>query len=486
MMLTLIRALRAPPRVHRVRALAAAVPAHLEADFVASLRRDCGVGDGDHVVASVSGGCDSVALLHLLARTRERFDPPLAVSVATFDHGTRGGASREDAAFVAALAARYGLACETHAWAGGGGTQASYRAWRRDEASAAAASAAAGTAPAAHVALGHHADDQVEGFLLRLARGSRLTKVAAGMAPRFGVFVRPLLSATKDDLRAYLDGLGEAWREDASNADPTAYRRNAARLDVAPALAEFCGGRDALRARLAALKQQSAFYDAWVAAEADAVLKAAARPDGGLDLAVLVGAPVPVRHEALNRFCRAAVGDDAYAVPFARLLEADARIVDAADGAWSLDLPRALALERVGGRLAARPAAPPPPPPPRTAGRVEVAGELARLRVVEGDPAGAAMGAVPPRLALRQPRPGDLFHAPWRPSSTKLAQFLRGQGVAAGDRGSTPVLADAATGAILAVFLPGGPVVARPHAPDADDAAAYRLRVTEAAFDDPP
>ena len=141
MMLTLIRALRAPPRVHRVRALAAAVPAHLEADFVASLRRDCGVGDGDHVVASVSGGCDSVALLHLLARTRAAAG--VGASVVTFDHATRGAESSADAAFVADVAASYGLACAAHRWRGAPGTQATYRAWRRDVAAAAAAAAAA-------------------------------------------------------------------------------------------------------------------------------------------------------------------------------------------------------------------------------------------------------------------------------------------------------------------------------------------------------
>ena len=71
-----------------------------------------------------------------------------------------------------------------------------------------------------------------ETFLLRLSRGARLSKLAAGVAPRQGPFVRPLLGLAKADLIAYLEAAGEGWREDASNREDV-YLRNRARFPAA-------------------------------------------------------------------------------------------------------------------------------------------------------------------------------------------------------------------------------------------------------------
>eukprot|EP00629_Pelagomonadales_sp_RCC1024_P001167 CAMPEP_0119285280 /NCGR_PEP_ID=MMETSP1329-20130426/31894_1 /TAXON_ID=114041 /ORGANISM="Genus nov. species nov., Strain RCC1024" /LENGTH=287 /DNA_ID=CAMNT_0007285987 /DNA_START=116 /DNA_END=975 /DNA_ORIENTATION=- len=257
----------------------------VEAAFRRALRDDCGVRPGDAVVASVSGGCDSTALLHLLARSDVR------LSVVTFDHRQRGAASAGDAAFVEALARRYGLPCRTETWTGGKGSQAAFRDWRR------AVLADRAREEGAHVALGHHADDDAETFLLRLARGARLSKLAAGVAPRQGPFVRPLLQLAKADLVAYLEAAGEGWREDASNREDV-YLRNRARLSVAPPLADLCGGEARLRARLASLRAQSRDLAAWVGGEADAFL---ARGGAGVGVEGYAALPKPVRLEVLDR-----------------------------------------------------------------------------------------------------------------------------------------------------------------------------------------
>ena len=200
----------------------------LEQRFDAALRDDCGVRANDTVVAAISGGIDSTCLLHLLARAECR------VKVVTFDHRQRGAASTEDAAFVRRLAARYGLECDTHVWEGGKGTADQFRNWRRRT--------LLETEGGDHVATAHHADDEAELFLLRLARGARLTKVLGGMRMRKPPFVRPLLREPKRELRQYLEDNNEEWRDDASNADPSYGKRNQARLEVVPPLDDLCDG----------------------------------------------------------------------------------------------------------------------------------------------------------------------------------------------------------------------------------------------------
>ena len=213
----------------------------LEQRFDAALRDDCGVRANDTVVAAISGGIDSTCLLHLLARAECR------VKVVTFDHRQRGAASTEDAAFVQRLAARYGLECDTHVWEGDKGTADQFRNWRRRT--------LLETAKGDHVATAHHADDEAELFLLRLARGARLTKIVEGMRMRKPPFVRPLLREPKSELRKYLEDNNEEWRDDASNADPSYGKRNQARLEVVPPLDELCDG--GLSSKLDNLRRQA-------------------------------------------------------------------------------------------------------------------------------------------------------------------------------------------------------------------------------------
>jgi tRNA(Ile)-lysidine synthase len=84
------------------------------------------------------------------------------------------------------------------------------------------------------LATAHTRDDQAETVLLRLVRGAGL-KGAGGIAPCRGPLVRPLLDCSRDELRAYLAGRGQPWREDATNAD-VAMPRNRLRHEVLPRL----------------------------------------------------------------------------------------------------------------------------------------------------------------------------------------------------------------------------------------------------------
>jgi tRNA(Ile)-lysidine synthase len=186
---------------------------------------------GDRVLAAVSGGPDSVALLHLLARLGPELG--LSLGVGHFDHGLRGE-SREDAAFVAELAGRLSLPFHL----GRGEVRALAR---REKISLQMAGRrlrldffrdTCGTQGYSKVALGHTADDQIELFWLRLFRGAALTGLK-GMEPAAAGLVRPLLAVGKDVLLAWLARESLSFRRDASNLS-RAYLRNRVRLDLLP------------------------------------------------------------------------------------------------------------------------------------------------------------------------------------------------------------------------------------------------------------
>ena len=402
----------------------------LEQRFDAALRDDCGVRANDTVVAAVSGGVDSTCLLHLLARAECR------VKVVTFDHRQRGAASTEDAAFVRRLAARYGLECDTHVWEGDKGTADQFRNWRRRTLL---------ETEGDHVATAHHADDEAELFLLRLSRGARLTKVLGGMRMRKETFIRPLLREPKRELRQYLEDNNEEWRDDASNADPTYGKRNQARLAVVPPLDELCDG--GLSSKLDNLRRQAEAVQAWIDREADTLL--AARRSGALPLAVYREAPEPVRLEVLDRLaCEAASTDRGYAVPYAVLCDADAKLCGG-EAEWTLHLPRGVLLRVGHGALSCA-----EPPPSRSVGRVRIDGRLGHLSVALDRGLAVPAPADGP-LDLRPRQAGDRFRAPWRDGPQKLSTVLRGQRIRnADDRAATVVLSCGER--VLAAFPPDG------------------------------
>ena len=188
----------------------------------------------DRIVAAVSGGSDSVALACLLLDLQARGELRVA-GFAHFNHQLRPTADRDEQ-HTASLAAKFGVPVLTD---------------RADIAARAAANrqsveAAARTARydfferarrhfgADLVALGHTRDDQAETVLLRLVRGAG-PRGLAGMHPRRGVFVRPLLTCRRAELRDYLASLPVAFVHDESN-DDVAIPRNRVRAELMPFL----------------------------------------------------------------------------------------------------------------------------------------------------------------------------------------------------------------------------------------------------------
>ncbi|MCB9453227.1 MAG: tRNA lysidine(34) synthetase TilS [Anaerolineaceae bacterium] len=193
------------------------------------------------VVVAVSGGADSLALLHILQELRPRLECDL--HVATLDHGLRGADGAADAHFVAATAAAWGLPVtigNTNVPAlmeqTGQGVETSAR-----QARYAFLAGVARDVGASLVATAHHADDQAETILLHLLRGSGLRGLR-GMAfhaalPGFPeiTLVRPLLATSRTEIETYCREHHLTPRHDATNQDTTLLR-NHIRHDILPQL----------------------------------------------------------------------------------------------------------------------------------------------------------------------------------------------------------------------------------------------------------
>ncbi|MEL6766535.1 MAG: tRNA lysidine(34) synthetase TilS [Pseudomonadota bacterium] len=286
---------------------------------------------------AVSGGSDSLALLHLAARWGAERGRPLAV--ATIDHGLRGAAGAEAAA-VARQAQRLGL---PHGVLGGDAAGRGNLQGRAREARYSALAAWAEDAGLGAVATAHTEDDQAETVLMRLARGAGVDGLAgiAETRHRQGppplTVIRPLLGHSRAELRGWLAAEGLGWIEDPTNADP-AFDRTRARSALsalaplgitAPTLAATAGRMRASLPVLDAAAAQLAAGNLALGIAGEIEIACAALTGGERETAMrllaravqaLTGSGYPPRREALERalaFARAAAEAPVPDAPFA-------------------------------------------------------------------------------------------------------------------------------------------------------------------------
>lgn len=248
--------------------------------------------DVKSILVAVSGGADSVALLALLRETA--LERPVRLTAAHFEHGIRGEASLQDAAFVRRLCADWNVpilegSADVPAIARrqGVGVETAAR-----EARYAFLKEAREKAQADVIALAHHRDDQAETALMHLFRGAGLQGVS-GMRERENDLFRPLLQFSKETLVSYLQERKIEWREDATN-QALDTPRNGLRLQVIPEAERYYPGASQAVVRFAEL---ASVEDDYLAKETDRFLfqDSARLPTGWL--LSLKNAP----HEAILR-----------------------------------------------------------------------------------------------------------------------------------------------------------------------------------------
>ena len=191
---------------------------------------------GDHVLVAVSGGPDSLSLLHALWSEREARGLT-AVEAAHLNHGLRGSESAAEAAWVSAWCEERGIPC--HVGLADVATLARGSKRSKQEAARAARYAFLATVAArigaTKIATGHTRDDQVETVLMNILRGTGLDGLR-GIPARRGRFVRPLLDVSRAEIEDYCAAHGLEPRRDPSNLSADAYTRNRVRLELLPLL----------------------------------------------------------------------------------------------------------------------------------------------------------------------------------------------------------------------------------------------------------
>jgi len=458
------------------------------------MARAVGLDPREGVVVALSGGADSVYLLHAVARAR----PAPQVVAVHLEHGLRGAEGDEDAAFCARLCQRLCVPFVRRALEldpAGPSLEARARAERYRVLCEEALRAGVTT-----ILTGHHADDALETLLQRWLRGTHLsglaglrarTELRPGLRPdapaarraheRLNLtggtlaVVRPLIAMRREEVRRLLEAEGLEWREDSSNAG-SRFTRNRVRHELLPAIERECGPEAlenlrAFGAVVEELEERCADLTAplaWTPPPHAAARGSAAGAfdpcgsGGTIERAALEALASPLRRRALWRLIVEGTGRAAGRTLLDPLLDDLARgrrSVRNLPGGWTLRL----GAERL--RLDPPPASSADDPAlPARELRLELPGmiELPDGRRIEADLVHSPPGEDVPRSALeadldardfvdeppfgapplsvRFARAGDRFHPFGGPGSRPLARFLADAGVPRADRGRVPLV----------------------------------------------
>jgi len=417
---------------------------------------------GRRVLVALSGGSDSVALLRILRDLEATGDFTVA-GAAHLNHQLRGADADEDERFCAALAAELGVRFISQRV----DVAAFAKAERRSVEDAARAARyafferAAAECTADTIAVGHTKDDQAETFLLRLLRGAG-TRGLAGIHPRAGRVIRPLLAIERRVLRDYLAGCRQPFREDASNAD-VAILRNRVRHELLPLLrSRFSPAIVDVLAREAVLARQD---EEFLQEQAIKLAHEIVLTDEAIRIDAIGLAAAP--RALSSRIVLAALTRFAGSKPITS--DHVERVFRLGDG-QAVSLPGQTAV-RVGGRIALRPghrvSAIDPRPlaiDPRSdfacllsiPGEVELglrgvavraehlADPAARQRkwAGRGQEVGVAAGRLELPLAVRSRRAGDRFRPLGAPGARKLQDFFVDRKVPRAERDTVPLVVD--------------------------------------------
>jgi tRNA(Ile)-lysidine synthase len=399
---------------------------------------------GDKLVVAVSGGADSVCLLHILAQRRGELD--LELHVAHLNHQLRGAESDADTSYVSALAHKLGVPATIERR-----DVAAYRDQKGGSLEEAAREVrysflaeVAREINAAKVVVGHTCDDHIETVLMHLLRGSG-TAGLCGLQPhsvlQYGEnggqleVVRPLLEITRQETLGYCRRHNLSPRSDSSNAS-LSFLRNRVRLELLPVLRSYNPGIDKSLLRLADIAGDDISF---IEERASLLWKNLAREKGDaiyLDINKIVALPHAIQRQLFRRAVKQLRGN---------LKDIEADHIEAMMDFLSkpagkrLCLPDGLILSTEYGRLVLAPAQTSTCPLPalRGASGINIPGEtdLTGWRVTadirqkmfaddNGLVASFDLAKVGKKLTVRRRRPGDRFQPLGMSHTKKLQDFM--------------------------------------------------------------
>jgi tRNA(Ile)-lysidine synthase len=400
--------------------------------------------DGDRLVVAVSGGADSVCLLHILVQRRAELGVEL--HVAHLNHQLRGAESDSDAGYVSELSHKLGMPAMVERR-----DVVAYRDQKGISLEEAAREVryrflaeVAGSIGASKVVVGHTRDDHIETVLLHLLRGTG-TAGLCGLQPRsvlpYGEqsrqleVVRPLLELSRQETLDYCQRYNLAPHSDSSNLSPS-FLRNRVRLELLPVLRSYNPGIDKALLRLADIagddisfiEEKASLLWKKLAGEEDDIIY--------LDMSRMITLPRAMQRQIFRRAVKQLRGS---------LKDVEADHIEAMMDFLSkpagkkLCLPDGLTLSTEYGRLvlASAQASICPLPPLKGTFSIKIPGETDlpgwRVRadivqeVVGGENGLAAsfdLNKVGKELILRRRRPGDRFRPLGMKQTKKLQDFM--------------------------------------------------------------
>lgn len=412
----------------------------------AFLKEQALLSPGDKVIAAVSGGADSVAMLFALYLLRDELG--ITLEAAHFNHHLRGAESDRDEAFVTDFCGRYCIPLHL-----GSGRIVSGK--KGLEAAARDARYAFLRSLPGKVATAHTADDNAETVLMRLIRGTGLKGLGA-IAPVSGNVIRPMLTVTRDDVEAFLEEYALPHVEDSSNGTDD-FLRNRIRHSILPLMrAENPRIGENLSAMALLLREDESCLQSML-------------PEQTSDVSQLKAMEPALRRRALERFLKAQGVREPEQI---HILQAEQLLYHWSPSA-SMQFPGGVTIGRQYDRLVRLECA---PELPET--RLSVPGEICiggkrfvseyatdleeRPDSVLVCPVGA--------LIVRSRRSGDTMRLPGGTRSLKKMYIDRK--IPASQRAAVPVLAD--DRGVLAVFGIGTDIRFRP-----DSLPAVRVTLIE-------
>ncbi|MGN0968164.1 MAG: tRNA lysidine(34) synthetase TilS [Oscillospiraceae bacterium] len=423
---------------------------------------------GELVLCAVSGGADSMCLLHLLHTLAP--EGGFSLRAAHFNHGLRGAESDRDEEFVRAWCEERGIPLSVgrgdvrgEAARSGRGIEETARALRY-----AFLERTAQELGASRIATAHTADDNAETLLFHLVRGSGLQGLT-GIPPRRGKVVRPLLTCTRAEVEEYCARHNVAWVEDSTNADET-YTRNFLRRRVMPLLEQ--ANPRAAEHLSAAAERLRADNDCLNTQAAQAAAQGHRTPDGlVIEAGLLAELPDPVALRAVRRLLEQAGGGKNCT---AAHMDALLRLCRSGDPSGRVDLPGMTARREYGDLVLKAAEEPPPPPPPMPVqedGQTvygDTGWSVACRKTVcpeksfkKPDTFYLSCAKIKGALTLRPRRTGDAIELPGRSGKTLKKLFID-EKIPLERRALVPVLADDAGVLAVASFGPDVSRLARP------------------------